>query len=584
MIKNESRILQRSLLYSLPYVDGVCILDTGSTDNTVELAESIIETTKTDRPNFIGKVYHCPFKNFGFNRTKSFEYAVELLNDNSWDLADTYGLLLDADMILHIDSKERVINVLKKYDSMMIYQEDGNFKYYNIRFIKMCHKWDCSGVTHEYWRCVNEGPFTNNTAVLENDVIWIEDVSDGGCKSDKIERDIRMLTEALENDTDSENASRYQFYLAQSYLSSGNYKKSIEHYTKHIEMGSFTESIWFATFMIGRSLLLLDEPDKAEIVCRQAHSILPGRSEPLFDLAKYYWLKGPAFYDKVEEYVDKGIDIPFPQENLMYIESTVYNFGFKVLRFKLMLSKKEWSIRKLINYYNEIGKNAKSNKKDVSIDECVFAMSEKVVSESLFTPFGIETLIQNKRFIICRVKAHDYRILINNGDGSHSRYRTDSELFFDPLLESTSQENIIGMISNLENLYYAIKDGDDCKFYLCGESDDYIEQKPDIGLEMVKDTYFLKTFKSVRSVLEGDVYYALMELRSDSKKCVVFIVVLCDSKTGNVKEYTKPFYFETGVDEYCSSFFRYEYGNFAFFYRIGNTTKVSIVDVESMFV
>ena len=576
MIKNESKILKRSLNSSLPFIDGICILDTGSTDNTVEIAESIISNTKSERPDFIGKIYHCPFENFGFNRSKSFEHAVELLNDNCWDLRDTYGLLLDADMVLKIGNKARVITVLEKYDAMMIYQEDGNFKYYNIRFIKMCHPWECSGVTHEYWRCNNQDTSIKHTAVLENDIIWIDDVSDGGCKSDKFERDIRLLTNALVGNVDPDNTSRYQFYLAQSYLASGNYRKAIEHYNIHIELGSFIESVWFATFMIARSYLMLEEPENAEILCKCTQLLLPGRSEPFFDIAKYYFLKGPNFYDKVEEYVDKGIDIPFPKENLMYIDSMVYNFGFKLLKFKLMIAKNK-CIKELINYYNEIGKNSKIHKKDVSIDECVFAMAEKV-NGKVITANLLECMIQNKRFIVCRVKENDYRILINNGDGSHSRYRSESD-FLEMSLESFSCKNIVCMFSKYENLFYAIKDGDNHKFYICDYTGEHIEQNPDIGSDMVKDTYFVKTFKSIHYVHEDDEYYSMMELRTDTN-CTLFIVVRCDSNNGIINAYTKPFYFESGVGEYCSSFSRHEDGNFVFFYMIGNTIKISIINIE----
>lgn len=37
MVKNESRIIERCLTAALPHVDAVSILDTGSTDNTVEI-------------------------------------------------------------------------------------------------------------------------------------------------------------------------------------------------------------------------------------------------------------------------------------------------------------------------------------------------------------------------------------------------------------------------------------------------------------------------------------------------------------------------------------------------------------------
>ena len=44
MIKNESKILQRCLEAVENVADCFCILDTGSTDNTVEIANKFLET------------------------------------------------------------------------------------------------------------------------------------------------------------------------------------------------------------------------------------------------------------------------------------------------------------------------------------------------------------------------------------------------------------------------------------------------------------------------------------------------------------------------------------------------------------
>ena len=40
IVKNESRIIIRLLRSILPIIDGYCICDTGSTDNTIELIET----------------------------------------------------------------------------------------------------------------------------------------------------------------------------------------------------------------------------------------------------------------------------------------------------------------------------------------------------------------------------------------------------------------------------------------------------------------------------------------------------------------------------------------------------------------
>ena len=44
MIKNESRIIRRSILSALPIADAVCVSDTGSTDDTVQVLEEFYPT------------------------------------------------------------------------------------------------------------------------------------------------------------------------------------------------------------------------------------------------------------------------------------------------------------------------------------------------------------------------------------------------------------------------------------------------------------------------------------------------------------------------------------------------------------
>ena len=96
MVRNESRILERCLTAAIGVVDALCIHDTGSTDDTVAIARSFLE-----RGGHKGCVTVSEWTNFGANRTASFQAARDYLSVAGWDLATTYGLLLDADMVFH---------------------------------------------------------------------------------------------------------------------------------------------------------------------------------------------------------------------------------------------------------------------------------------------------------------------------------------------------------------------------------------------------------------------------------------------------------------------------------------------------
>ena len=185
IIKNEEKIIKRCLTSILPLIDGICITDTGSTDKTVEIVDEYFKQI-----NIPAKLYHDEWENFGHNRSNSFLNGLDFCKELGWDLNKTYGLLLDADMNLVIENFNKDELTMNGYN---IIQENSSLEYYNTRFLKMSFNWKCIGVTHEYWNGENLGTITK-------DKIYINDVGDGGCKSDKTPRDIRLLEVYIEKD------------------------------------------------------------------------------------------------------------------------------------------------------------------------------------------------------------------------------------------------------------------------------------------------------------------------------------------------------------------------------------------------
>jgi tetratricopeptide (TPR) repeat protein len=135
-----------------------------------------------------------------------------------------------------------------------IIQQNHNLEYYNVRFIKISYNWRCAGVTHEYW----DG---SPTYSLSKDIIYINDIGDGGSKNDKFERDILLLTKGLE---DEPNNVRYVFYLAQSLKDTGKFKDAIKRYKQRIKMGGWYEEVWYSYYMISKCWLLLKDENMEE--------------------------------------------------------------------------------------------------------------------------------------------------------------------------------------------------------------------------------------------------------------------------------------------------------------------------------
>jgi tetratricopeptide (TPR) repeat protein len=306
MIKNESKIIERCIGRALEHVDAVCILDTGSTDNTVEVCEKYLKSC--------GKPFKLavePFKNFGYNRTISFQKAKELCYELGWHPDNTYTMAVDADMIIKPSAEFKKFKLVA--NGYIIIQKNSSLKYYNTRFMKCGFNWKCVGVTHEYW---DGGP----TEKITEDIIYIDDVNDGGCKSDKFERDVRLLTEDLIVDP---NNVRSHFYLAQSYKDSGKIDKAIEHYKKRIELGGWFEEVWYSHYQIAKCYETLNNIEEMEAWANKAFKRHSRRAEPLYFLTRYFRIHGEHY--KAYHYYLKGKNIPYPKDDVLFIEDAVYD-------------------------------------------------------------------------------------------------------------------------------------------------------------------------------------------------------------------------------------------------------------------
>jgi glycosyltransferase involved in cell wall biosynthesis len=300
MIRNEEKILRRCLDSVKGVVDAFCIMDTGSTDSTCSIAEDFLK----ENPGCLSK---STWRDFGHNRSLSFNAAQAWLKTHGWDLKDTYGLLLDADMQF-VPGTLRNQNLDQMGYTMI--QVAGTLEYPNTRVVRMDFPWVCRGVTHEYW----DGP----TVFLPKDVCYINDHNDGGCKSDKFTRDLALLMKGL--DEDPRNV-RYMFYIAQTFHSLEKWNDAIKWYTKRIEAGGWFEEVWYSMYMISKTQAGIGNPIEAEMWVQKAYAYRPQRAEAIYHFAKYLRMKGDSY--KAMHYINLGKKIPLSTDAL-FIEHDVY--------------------------------------------------------------------------------------------------------------------------------------------------------------------------------------------------------------------------------------------------------------------
>ena len=279
IVRNESKILFRLFDSVIDLIDAYCICDTGSTDNTKELIKEYFE--KKGKP---GKIIEEPFRDFGYNRTVALKACESMENVD-------YILLLDADMILEKNSKLSIEEVKSMIvdDAYYIYQGSPQFFYKNVRVVKNNIGCTYKAPTHEY---LNTLPGTKY-GHIQRDVLFINDVGDGGSKSDKTERDIRLLLKGLE---DEPNNDRYTFYLANSYRDKGDHLTAIEYYKKRIEIGGWIQEVWFSYYSMGKCYKHLGDNAMAMYNWLEAYNFYPNRVENLYELIQHYRYEGKNNY------------------------------------------------------------------------------------------------------------------------------------------------------------------------------------------------------------------------------------------------------------------------------------------------
>jgi tetratricopeptide (TPR) repeat protein len=304
IVKNESKIITRLFDSVLPIIDCYCICDTGSTDNTVKIITDYFSSKGVP-----GKVVFEPFKNFAHNRTFALQACVGLSD---------YVLLLDADMILEIKKFDK--SLLKLADSFKILQGNENLHYQNMRIVRNNGLYKYLGVTHEYI----DTPGNNTCFDMDKNVLFINDIGDGGAKSDKFERDIRLLTEGIKQEP---NNVRYYFYLANSYHDNGKYELAIENYKKRIEFGGWKEEVWYSYYRIGSCYKNIGNFGEALNSWLNGFEFYPERLEALYEIIHYYRINSKnklsySFYEMAKKILDKNLD----RSTCLFLHNDVYTY------------------------------------------------------------------------------------------------------------------------------------------------------------------------------------------------------------------------------------------------------------------
>jgi len=223
IVKDESLVIERCLSSLVALLDHWIIVDTGSSDNTIELIEAFFRAHRVP-----GQVYRRTWRNFGENR----EEALQLARPHG-----DYTMFIDADEVLvgengvaltraHGD-KLRAELVQLEVDLALYKVQFQGCEYPRFFLARASLPFHWHDPMHEYLECDHECKKVLFTWIINRPR------SDGArsLSGNKYENDVRVLKEHIA--ANGENP-RWLFYLGQTQQCGGMHQDAIETYRKRL--------------------------------------------------------------------------------------------------------------------------------------------------------------------------------------------------------------------------------------------------------------------------------------------------------------------------------------------------------------
>jgi predicted O-methyltransferase YrrM len=296
MVKNAGPQFEQMLTDNLPFIDEWTILDTGSTDETLDIIQRVLVGKKS------GTLYQEPFINFRDSRNR-------LL-----DLAGTsckYTVMLDDTYVLRGNLREFLKEVRSDQyaTSYSLYIHSDDTKYGSNRIVK-----SDSGLRyiHKIHEVITDKDNVN-VFVPENRC-YIDDRRFDYMKKRTMERkqlDLKLLFEELE---ENPNDPRAYYYLAQTYKLLENYEKAFYYFMKrceYINVG-FLQERADAAFEAARiANFKLNKPWKeCEELYNHSFKMDESRPESQYFIGIHYYLEGNM--ERAYDHFKQGFEIGFP--------------------------------------------------------------------------------------------------------------------------------------------------------------------------------------------------------------------------------------------------------------------------------
>lgn len=304
MVKNAGSQFEQMLLDNMHIIDKWTILDTGSTDETINIINKVLVGKKE------GKLYQEPFINFRDSRNRLLDLAYR---DNKYDseIFCKYIIMLDDTYVVKGNLRSFLTEVRSDQysNSFTTFIQSDDTKYGSNRIIK-------SDSNLRYIHKIHEviTDKDNINVVIPENKVWIEDRRFDYMEKrtqDRKQLDLQLLYEEVEENPQDPRA---YYYLAQTYNLLGDYEKAYNYFMKRCEFinSGFLQERVDAAFEAARiANFKLKKPwVECEELYNKAFKIDESRPETQYFIGIHYYLENNMLL--AYKYLKKGFEIGFP--------------------------------------------------------------------------------------------------------------------------------------------------------------------------------------------------------------------------------------------------------------------------------
>lgn len=302
IVKDEEAVIERVLRSTLSWIDTWCIVDTGSSDKTMEIIQRVTDEFK--KP---GHLYERPWVNFGANRTESLELARKHMD---------WAFVIDADDTA--EGQPPTKDMFKAdVSALKVDIHHGSLKHSRVQFFNSKFQWKYVGALHEYPHCEGAPPPASLPPT-----VFIHTRVEGARSKDpnKYAKDAELLEKELEKEPTND---RTMFYLAQSYRDSGQIDKAKAMYARRFAAGGWIEEQYMSLVNI---IKLTPEISMKMQLAWKAQNLIPHRLE-----AAYYALTAARRVDHFTQEVLAMALLPknrMIRQNYLFAEKYIYEYAF----------------------------------------------------------------------------------------------------------------------------------------------------------------------------------------------------------------------------------------------------------------